>query len=65
MRRIVDTVVLFFPSTGLQSTIIQPRNPFQTWMMKNFGFPFSFGQYSLLNLLNMFEVNREQQLQLT
>ena len=54
VRRIVDTIVLFFPSAGLQLTVIlQLTNPFETCIMKNFGFPFSFGQYSLLNLLNM------------
>lgn len=60
VRRIVDTVVLFFPSAGLKNIIkiIQLRNPFQTWMMKNFGFPLSFGQYSLLNLLGMLGLDR-------
>ena len=60
VRRIVDTIVMFFPSTGLQLTMIQPTNPFDTWMMKNFGFPFSFGQYSLLNLLASFFEARER-----
>ena len=67
MRRIVDTIVLFFPSAGLQLTMIpQLTNPFETWIMKNFGFPFSFGQYSLLNLLNKFYLkHRKQQIQMT
>ena len=67
VRRIVDTIVLFFASAGLQLTMIpQLTNPFETWIMKNFGFPFSFGQYSLLNLLNKFYLkHRNQQIQLT